>query len=62
MADLVRFVESPAGMALYSVSQHYGLDPAAGMTDDVLAHNLRTALMVAHAGPEPEPTFEEKFA
>lgn len=51
---LARFVLSPQGEAYRRVCAFYGIDPGAPIEDDVLAHDLRTALMIAMPKPEPE--------
>jgi len=64
MEALAAFVESPAGAMAYNVARHFGTDPAAGIADDVVAYNLRAALLLTHGLPseEPEPGFGEKYS
>ena len=50
---LAAFASSDAGKAFARVERHFGRDPAATLeeVDDVLAHNLRVALVVTlHKG------------
>ncbi len=53
-AGLAAFATSDQGKLYGRVCERWGIDPAAGMTDDVLAYNLRAALAVGEL-PDPEP-------
>jgi hypothetical protein len=55
--EIAVFASSEAGKTFARVEQHFGRDPARFLEeDDVLAHNLRAALIVTMAKePEPEP-------
>jgi hypothetical protein len=48
---LAAFASSDAGKTFARIEQHFGRDPAAALepVDDVLAHNLRAALLLALA-------------
>ena len=48
MRELASFASSDAGKAFARIEQHWGRDPAASLEpiDDVLAHNLRAALVL----------------
>jgi len=54
---LASFASSDQGKAFARIEQHWGRDPAASLeeVDDVLAHNLRAALLVTLAEGVPEP-------
>lgn len=52
MQALAAFAASPQGAAYASVCDRWGTDPAASLTDDVMAYNFRYALATATA-PEP---------
>jgi len=53
---LADFAASDHGKLYGRVCERYGIDPAAGITDDVLAYNLRAGLALAGLEvPEPEP-------
>ena len=54
---LANFAMSEDGKLYGRVCQRWGVDPAAGLTDDVMAYNLRTALLMREAMdvPDPEP-------
>ena len=56
MRELAAFASSDAGKAFARIEERWGRDPAASLEpiDDVLAHNLRAALIVAMAEGEPE--------
>jgi hypothetical protein len=45
MAAIGAFARSEGGAVYAAVCERYGLDPAAGFTDDLLAFNLRAALL-----------------
>ena len=53
---LARFVSSDEGKLYARVCRIYGTDPAAHLVrfDEVLAHDFRSALLVARE-PDPEP-------
>jgi N-acyl-D-aspartate/D-glutamate deacylase len=63
---LADFASSDAGKAYARIEQHWGRDPAAFLEDDVLAHNLRAALLVTlaevTAGPEEDPVEHTRHA
>ena len=50
---IARFAKSSSAPVYLSVCERFGLDPAADIEDDFLAHQLRVALLVA-AQLEPE--------
>ena len=52
MKELAAFASSDAGKAFARIEQHWGRDPAASLDDDVLAHNLRAALLFTLAEDE----------
>ena len=52
MAPLAAFAQSERGHFLAAVSKHFGVDPAQGFTDDVIAYNFRVALLMAETEPE----------
>lgn len=52
MAAVGSFARSDAGAAYAAICERWGVDPGAAFEDDVLAHNLRAALMIAQAGPQ----------
>lgn len=56
MRELASFASSGAGKAFARIEQHWGRDPAAALepVDDVLAHNLRAALLMTLAEDEAE--------
>jgi hypothetical protein len=60
MSKVAEFARSDAGQMYAATCERYGLDPAAGFADDVLAFNLRAALLV-NAPQEEEPDFETKY-
>jgi hypothetical protein len=53
---LADFASSDAGKAFARIEERFGRDPAASLEslDDVLAHNLRAALVLTLAGDKPE--------
>jgi N-acyl-D-aspartate/D-glutamate deacylase len=53
---LADFASSDAGKAFARIEERFGRDPAASLEpiDDVLAHNLRAALVLTLAEDEPE--------
>lgn len=51
---LANFAMSEGGKLYGRVCQRWGIDPAAGMDDDVLAYNLRTALILRDVADEAE--------
>ena len=57
MREIASFASSDAGKAFARIEERFGRDPAASLEsyDDVLAHNLRAALIVTLAEDEPEP-------
>ncbi len=54
MREIAAFASSDAGKAFARIEQHFGRDPAASLeeVDDVLAHNLRAALLMTLAEDE----------
>ena len=52
MRELAAFASSEAGKTFARIEQHWGRDPAAALEDDVLAHNLRAALLITLAENE----------
>ena len=56
MREVAAFASSDAGKAFARIEERWGRDPAASLeaVDDVLAHNLRAALVVALAEDVPE--------
>jgi hypothetical protein len=59
--DIARFALSDEGAIYRSVCEHWGIDPAAGLEDDVMAFNLRAALLITKPKPiEPEESVEGK--
>jgi hypothetical protein len=56
---LATFAQSAGGKLYRDVCERFGVDPAAGLDDDVLAYQFRVALAVAHqeepAAGEPDP-------
>ena len=57
MRELAAFASSNAGKAFARIEERWGRDPAGSLevVDDVLAHNLRAALIVSMAEDKPEP-------
>ena len=55
---LANFAMSEDGKLYGRVCQRWGVDPAAGITDDVMAYNLRTALLMREAMDADEPKAE----
>lgn len=57
MRALASFASSEAGKTFARIEQHFGRDPAGSLEelDDVLAHNLRAALIASLAEELPEP-------
>ena len=57
MREIASFASSEAGKTFARIEQHYGRDPAASLEeiDDVLAHNLRAALLFTLAEDIEEP-------
>ena len=60
MRELASFASSDSGKSFARVERYWGRDPAASLedVDDVLAHNLRVALMITLAEdevPEEDP-------
>jgi len=55
------FASSEQGKAFARIEQHWGRDPAAALEelDDVLAHNLRAALLITMAEDVPEEHEDE---
>ena len=53
---MARFAKSRSGQLFRASCERFGVDPAAavGYEDDVVAANLRVALMAGAAEPEPE--------
>lgn len=60
MRVLASFASSDQGKSFARIEQHWGRDPAASLEpiDDVLAHNLRAALLVTLA-EEVEEVIED---
>lgn len=56
MGRVAAFAASPIGQIYGATCERYGVDPAASFTDDVLAFNLRAALMVN--APKAESSME----
>ena len=56
MREIASFAFSDAGKAFARIEDRFGRDPAASLEldDDVLAHNLRAALIMALAEDRPE--------
>ena len=56
MRVLASFASSRAGKEFARIEERWGRDPAASIEayDDVLAHNLRAALIVAMAEADPD--------
>ena len=56
MREIAAFASSDAGKAFARIEERWGRDPAASLepVDDVLAHNLRAALITTLAEDEPE--------
>ena len=56
MREVAAFASSDAGKAFARIEERWGRDPAASLEplDDVLAHNLRAALIVSMADDKPE--------
>ena len=61
MRVLASFASSDQGKAFARIEQHWGRDPAASLEeyDDVLAHNLRAALLITMAEDVPEEHEDE---
>lgn len=66
MAQIATFAASPGGIVHAMSCERFGVDPAAGLTDDpVEAANLRAALLSAmarHLNDAPESTTPEGHA
>jgi hypothetical protein len=66
MAAIAAFAQSDRGKLFAAVHDRFGSDPGAGFTDEVLAYNLRAALMfnhpstleLAHEDDEPADDWE----
>jgi N-acyl-D-aspartate/D-glutamate deacylase len=58
---LAAFASSNAGKAFARIEERWGRDPAAALEpiDDVLAHNLRAALLVTLAEDEPDDDHQD---
>ena len=50
---LASFASSDSGKSFARVERYWGRDPAAALEDDVLAHNLRVALLMTLSEDEP---------
>jgi hypothetical protein len=63
MAAVAAYADSDSGRFHALVSQSYGTDPAQGVTDPLVAANLRAALLVVTSRTETdvEPDFEAKY-
>jgi len=61
---LADFASSEAGKAFARVEQYWGRDPAASLesVDDVLAHNLRAALVITLGEEEPSDEHADTIA
>lgn len=61
MRELASFASSGAGKAFARIEQHWGRDPAASLevVDDVLAHNLRAALLLTLAEDETPEEYQD---
>jgi len=59
--ELASFASSGAGKAFARIEQHWGRDPAASLevVDDVLAHNLRAALLLTLAEDETPEEYQD---
>lgn len=53
-AAIAEFAQSDAGRLYAMTCARFGVDPAANIADDVLAHNLRVALAVSMTPDEPD--------
>jgi len=51
---LATFAATPAGKLYHRTCERYGVDPAAGFADDVLAHNFRVILALNDRDEERE--------
>jgi hypothetical protein len=56
MREIAAFASSEDGKIFARIEERWGRDPAASLEphDDVLAHNLRAALILALAEEDPE--------
>jgi hypothetical protein len=52
---LARFATSDAGKVYGRTCARFGVDPGAVLDDDVMAANLRVALVLGDLEPEAEP-------
>ena len=64
MKVLADFASSGAGKAFARIERHWGRDPAASLedVDDVLAHNLRAALLLTLAEDETPDEHQDTVA
>jgi len=62
--ELAAFASSEAGKVFARIEQHWGRDPAAALepVDDVLAHNLRAALLFTLAEDETPEEHQDTVA
>jgi hypothetical protein len=58
---LARFAASPGGLNYARVCDAWRLDPGAGIEDDVLAYNLRAALIGVLNANAPKPDAPDPF-
>lgn len=57
MAAVAAFADSESGRSYLALCDRFHVDPAAGITDDVVAVNLRAALVMSTV-EEAEPSTE----
>jgi hypothetical protein len=57
---LASFAERPGALTYANVCARWGMDPSAGITDDVLAFNLRAALTIRMNESEAEQLEESE--
>lgn len=58
---IATFAASDAGKVYGRTCQRFGVDPAAGLDDDVMAYNLRVALLVSDVEPDDDEPGESEF-
>lgn len=59
MREIASFASSEAGQVYARIEQQFGRDPAAFLEDDLLAHNLRAALLYSMAPKTSEEAKDE---
>lgn len=59
---LARFADSPGALSYANVCARWGVDPAAGLADDVLASDLRAALVLRMTWSEAAREAEARAA